>query len=367
MIEHADVVDRLIAYWDGDENLDGGSRRAAQDLTAKLLRTIPAADLAAMRADPRGRRAQIERAVATQLARSEPRRNLAIRLPEGAGGGHTDHDPGSLLDLQSSPVAAPGRPAPLPLTPAGGVVQTVTGSGFNVVGSVSGPVNMHQPSGLPAAVTEGLQAPGSRVAGKSMIRLLFLSANPSDGEPLRLDHEVREIDQALRLADLGGNFEFFQKWAVRTSDLQGHLLRHRPNILHFSGHGSPHRAIFLEAEDGSSRAVEGSRLARLLAQFNQRLRLVVLNACYSEAQASAIAEHIDCVVGMSSEIMDRAAIRIAANLYQALAYGYSVKAAFELCRADIEVGEMGQDEILRLIAVRQDPDQVSFVQPRERD
>src|SRR5687768_14148363 len=71
-----------------------------------------------------------------------------------------------------------------------------------------------------------------------MITILFLAANPSDGTRLRLDEESRAIDQALRQAEYRDRFEIRQHWAVRIADLQGHLLRHQPHIVHFSGHGS---------------------------------------------------------------------------------------------------------------------------------
>ena len=52
---------------------------------------------------------------------------------------------------------------------------------------------------------------------------------------------------------------------------------------------------------------------------------MVLNACYSETQARAIAEHIDAVVGMTTAVGDQAAINFAAAFYQALGFGRTVK------------------------------------------
>jgi hypothetical protein len=71
-----------------------------------------------------------------------------------------------------------------------------------------------------------------------MIRILFLAANPKDTDPLQLGEGVRAIRERLRLADLRDQFVIEQEWAVRVTDLQGFLLQHRPQIAHFSGHGS---------------------------------------------------------------------------------------------------------------------------------
>lgn len=296
------------------------------------------------------------------------RRNLVAGAEIGAA---ADADPPSPAAESAATPGAGGSPSDPGPAPAGSAVQSISGTGnvgFNVGGSWTGPVHLQMPAqqeGPSPGASRPVAGGGPEAAGRERedpIRILFLGANPTDGVRLRLDREVREIDHALRLADLGGRFELCQKWAVRPSDLQTYLLRHRPDILHFSGHGGPGDAILLEGEDGMTRPVEAVRLARLLAQFNRRLRCVFLNACYSRAQAFAIAREIDCVIGMSNEVLDRAAIRFAAAFYQALAFGCSVKAAFELSGADIEVGELRQDSILQLVAVRRDPDAVRFVE-----
>src|SRR6185436_2206701 len=154
--------------------------------------------------------------------------------------------------------------------------------------------------------------------------------------------------------------QLYQKWAVRSSELQSHLLRCKPQILHFSGHGSREKGIILETDNGTSGAVGGQRLARLLGQFNQNLRCVVLNACYSEEQAHAIAQEIDCVVGMATAVADLAAIRFAAVFYEALASGSDVRAAFDLGRADIMVGEMKQDAVPQLVVRRRAAETICF-------
>jgi hypothetical protein len=197
----------------------------------------------------------------------------------------------------------------------------------------------------------------------SPIRILFLGANPADSTPLRLDQEVREIDRSLASASLGHRFQLHQKWAVRTSELQSHLLRCKPQILHFSGHGSRQRGIFLEGENGASQPVAGPQLARLLGQFNQNLRCVVLNACYSEEQAHAISQEIDCVIGMSTTVADRAAIRFAMVFYEALAYGSDVRTAFDLCCADVVVGQLGQDAVPQLLTRRRAAETIRFAPP----
>lgn len=177
-----------------------------------------------------------------------------------------------------------------------------------------------------------------------MIKILFLAANPKDTNALRLGEEVREIKERLRLADLRDGFVFEQEHAVRVADLQGHLLHHRPHIVHFSGHGSSTGKIILENALGRSKAVTAAALKELFAILKDNIRCVVLNACYSEAQARGIGESIDCVVGMSRAVDDRSAIAFAASFYQSLAYGRSIQTNFDLGRSQINLqGLPGKD------------------------
>jgi len=190
------------------------------------------------------------------------------------------------------------------------------------------------------------------------IKILFLSADPIDTPKLRVDQEIRAIDQALRQADFRDRFEIEQHWAVRVADLQSCLLRHKPHIVHFSGHGSKSCEIVLEDALGNSQPVPVRALNKLFSVLKDNIRCVVLNACYSERQANAIARHIDCVIGMSSTIGDLAAINFAMAFYQALGFGRDVGTAFELGCMQIDLEDLGQQDIPKLVAVNCDPKEI---------
>jgi hypothetical protein len=242
-----------------------------------------------------------------------------------------------------------------------------SGNGIQVAtGDIAGGFNLTTGTPSVGRVRPEPQGTESFLDTDEPIRILFLGANPDNSVRLRLDQEVREIDRALAAAALGHRFQLNQKWAVRPSELQSHLLRCKPHILHFSGHGARENGIILEGEQGGSQAVDGARLARLLGQFNQNLHCVVLNACYSEEQAHAIAHEIDCVVGMATAVEDDAAIRFAAVFYEALASGYDVRAAFDLGRADVVVGGMKQDAVPQLVVRRRAAETIRFTPSARR-
>ena len=80
--------------------------------------------------------------------------------------------------------------------------------------------------------------------------------------------------------------------AVRYRDIRRAMLDHEPNIVHFSGHGAGEEGLVFEDETGKTKLVETEALGRLFELFADSIQCVVLNACYSEIQAKAIAEHI---------------------------------------------------------------------------
>jgi len=147
---------------------------------------------------------------------------------------------------------------------------------------------------------------------------------------LRIDNEIREISQKIRLGTLRDQLQLVPEWAVRAGDLQELLMRHQPDVVHFSGHCSPSSGIMLEDEDGKRKVVSREALADLFRILKGNIRVVVLNACYAKDQAQALATAIDFTIGMNAAIEDKDATIFAAHFYQSLAFGYSVKDAFDL-------------------------------------
>jgi TIR domain/CHAT domain len=169
-----------------------------------------------------------------------------------------------------------------------------------------------------------------------LTKILILAANPLGTSQLRLDEEVREIDEGLRRASKRDEFILEQRWAVRLRDLRRAILDVSPHLVHFCGHGET-EGLVLEDSAGSTQVVSAAALSNLFALFAGQIRCVLLNACYSTNQAQAISEHIDYVIGMRKEIGDEAAIEFAVGFYDALAAGRSIEDAFKFGQNAIEL------------------------------
>jgi len=112
--------------------------------------------------------------------------------------------------------------------------------------------------------------------------------------------------------------------------------------VHFCGHGGS-GGIFFEDDKGLAKSVEASTLADFFRLFTDSVECVVLNACYSEIQARAIAEHIPYVVGMPKEIGDDAAIEFAVAFYDAIGAGRSYEFAYNVACNALQWSGVQQD------------------------
>jgi HAD superfamily phosphoserine phosphatase-like hydrolase len=153
------------------------------------------------------------------------------------------------------------------------------------------------------------------------MKVLFLAANPRDTDKLALDEEIREISKKIREGDYRDAIELISAWAVRPDDLLQLLNQYRPQIIHFSGHGSGSGEIFLTDNNGISKPVSSRALKALFATLKDNIQIVVLNTCYSKEQAEAITEVIDVAIGMNDRIDDKSALTFAASFYRAIAFG----------------------------------------------
>ncbi|MUG94111.1 CHAT domain-containing protein [Scytonema sp. UIC 10036] len=191
-------------------------------------------------------------------------------------------------------------------------------------------------------------------------KILILVANPKETSPLRLDEEVRNIQEAIRLAKKRDRFIVEQRWAVRPKDVQQAMLDVEPQIVHFSGHGVADKELVLEDLTGNPKLVDAQALAELFRLFKEKLECVILNACYSEVQAEAIVQHVSCVIGTNQAIGDKAAITFAEGFYRAIGAGSSVERAYEFGRNAIQLEGFSEETTL---VIKKNPNLSSSSKP----
>lgn len=90
-----------------------------------------------------------------------------------------------------------------------------------------------------------------------------------------------------------------------------------PQIVHFSGHGTGEPGLLIEDETRQAKLLTSDALIGLFEDAKQ-VECVLLNACCSEVQAEAIAQHVPYVIGMNQEVGDKAALEFAVGFYDVL-------------------------------------------------
>jgi CHAT domain len=205
---------------------------------------------------------------------------------------------------------------------------------------------------------------------KYKFKLLFLGANPPGTTNIRIREEHSRITE--KLADEKRQHEYLMltEFYARASDWQEILIRDKPNIIHFSGHGT--NQGLGHASDGSldsdrlindgtrkkQKAEEAERLKGIIMydesmrrpqlvstvalddlfslvmeeDLGIQVKAVLLNACFSEPQAIAIGKYVEYVIGTSDAVPDEAAIQFAAGFYFGMTQTMGIERAFRTGR-----------------------------------
>lgn len=182
--------------------------------------------------------------------------------------------------------------------------------------------------------------------------ILMLNTNPLHEQRLGLDREARAIQFELDRSRHRDQFELHTYWAVEASDLLDALRRHKPSVVHFSGHGTHPVAVApldgvvrrdveplvqgnlpvglcFQRADGGREVVSPTALKDTIRAVGSSVQLLVLNACHTETHARALRADIDCVIGTRGAIQDDAAIHFATGLYGGIFGRFPISEAFQ--------------------------------------
>ena len=178
---------------------------------------------------------------------------------------------------------------------------------------------------------------GKVLRSNSPIKILLLSADPTNASRLRLSQELRDIRERLQLAKFRDRFLLESREAVRPGDISQAIFDVEPQIVHFSGHGMNTGELCFENLLGEVQPISPSALAALFELVADRISCVVLNTCYSEMQAEAINKHIPFVIGMNQAIGDLGAIAFAVGFYKALGANNTIEKAYKFGCVEIKM------------------------------
>lgn len=206
--------------------------------------------------------------------------------------------------------------------------------------------------------------------------VLVVAPRPSDVPPLALDREVEELRRALTGRR---NITLRSLESPTLEGLTEALRGGGVHVLHFMGHGEldPEAGagvLVLEDASGRSRRLSAPRLVEHLGDFLPPVRLVFLNACRTaEAAAGApwagvatalVRAGVPAVLAMQFPVTDRAALTLAAAVYERLAAGAPVDEAVTEGRLAIRGTQAGSPEWATPALFLRVPDGRVFAAPK---
>jgi len=201
---------------------------------------------------------------------------------------------------------------------------------------------------------DGFKEPDSNIklnqlSKSDRIRVLFLAATPTESARLQVDLEHKRIDKALWRSKHREVFDLSNCGAIGVKDFRRWILRTRPHIVHFAGHGkgtkttlgslswNGNAGIILEEEDRSNKYVSGKALGEFFKLFKEQIECVFLNACFTEEIGEQLKPHISYVIGVNGKVSDNTAIEFAEAFYEGLGESLGVEASFGYAKASLSL------------------------------
>lgn len=179
------------------------------------------------------------------------------------------------------------------------------------------------------------------------LTVLCLLAGPKELSQLQLRRELRTIEEAA-LRGRRRTLHVRVSAATRRHDVVPALSEHKPDIVHFGGHGAANGHLLLEEEDGSVAPVSAEALATVLDAVGG-VGVVVLNACHLGRYVDVIGPYAREVIGATRQLPDEDALAFCRGYYSALALGEPFERAFAQARAGVGLGPRGIPDLRRVV------------------
>jgi len=173
-------------------------------------------------------------------------------------------------------------------------------------------------------VIEDISSPDNHDNDSSsgVFKILMLTANPANTTKLNLNAEHSGITQKLQ--ETQNRFKIILRKAVSGTEFKEFTQQEQPAILHFSGHGEEgkYAGIVVQNDDKNEEeliSIKGLKSLFKLFKKSFKIKVVLLNACYTQAQAKTISEYVEYVIGTNVAIGDKAAGAFSSGFYFQLA------------------------------------------------
>ena len=191
------------------------------------------------------------------------------------------------------------------------------------------------------------------IVGRRRLRVLFLGCNPPGTARIEIDRELREVQSGILTSQAQVTLELTVRLESNLDAIRDVILREEFDIIHFSGIGTEKGMVFL-GSDGSPAFLTPAALRGVFEAYQREVECVVFNMSRAADLASAVINSARCVVSMSGNLADPAAISFAAGFYKSLGDGVDIVEAFDRGCSMVEL-EAFSEEALPTLLTRRGP------------
>jgi hypothetical protein len=189
-----------------------------------------------------------------------------------------------------------------------------------------------------------VSSPLNGLSQSNSAQVLMMTANPKNTQALNLNKEINQIGEELERSKYRDRFRIEKELDVTKGNISFILRKNAPQVLHFSGHGTGKGLLFY-GENEFSDQVSGEKLGKIIRN-HYSISCVFLNACYSEEQATAIAQFVPNVIGTTKAISDKQATSFAAYFYRHIFAGLNYEDAYRQALDDLSLDNFKAEDFV---------------------
>ncbi|HEX2688472.1 MAG TPA: CHAT domain-containing protein [Kofleriaceae bacterium] len=237
-------------------------------------------------------------------------------------------------------------------------------------------VDLHLALTTPIVRYSKLDDPPLALAVKPPLKILVMTASPTDRPRLDGDREWELINTALDGLQRAKLVQLHRVPRATVDKLQECLQQQEWHVFHFIGHSgcaNDDAVVLFEDENGASRALTRADLN--LALQHPTLRLAILNSCEGAKPLDAdplsgiaqglVRARIPAVIAMQFKITDQGAVKFAKEFYSALANNLPVDHALTEARKAMFLARFATEWGTPVLFMRGDDGHVFNLKPRK--
>ena len=152
---------------------------------------------------------------------------------------------------------------------------------------------------------------------EAKITILFIGANYNNQKVIRTEKEFRKIKETISHLPYKNLINVVESFATKRHEITTKIIENKPQIIHFSGHGSLNTGPLFEDDGEIINALDLQiDLVDKLKKYADFVKVIIFNVCESSIIADKTSKFIDFTIGTDETTDDDCAIAFAKGFYK---------------------------------------------------